>query len=146
MQKISPSLWFDDQAEKAAGFYTSIFDNAKTVRIARYGDGGPGRKGSVLTVTFQLEGQDFTPAISFFVSCKTQEEIDRLWEKLSEGGEKGQCGWLTDKYGVSWQIVPSVLGELIGDMTSRSEKVMAALMKMTKLDIKALQDASGSAR
>src|SRR5687767_4520429 len=119
MQKISPFLWFDDQAEEAANFYTSIFKNSKILNIARYGEVGPGPKGSVMTVAFQLDGQEFialnggphfkfTEAISFVVNCKTQKEVDDLWEKLSDGGEKVQCGWLKDKYGVSWQIVPTI--------------------------------------
>src|SRR5512135_575073 len=120
MQKITPFLWFDGQAEEAAQYYTSIFKNSKILNITRFGEEGPGPKGSVMTVAFQLEGQDFTainggpefsftPAISFYVDCKTQEEVDELWVKLTAGGEESQCGWLIDKFGVSWQIVPAIL-------------------------------------
>ena len=155
MQKITPFLWFDDKAEEAVNFYVSIFTNSKIGSITRYGDEGAevsGRpKGTVMTVTFQLEGQEFTAlnggphfkfteAISLLVNCKTQEEVDELWEKLSEGGEKGQCGWLKDKYGLSWQIVPTVLGEMLQDKDARkSERVMNALLKMNKIEIKALK-------
>ena len=158
MQKITPCLWFDNQAEEAVKFYASIFKNSKDGRIARYGEAGAkvsGRpKGTVMTVTFQLEGQEFmalnggphfkfTEAISLLVNCKTQEEVDELWEKLSEGGEKGQCGWLKDKYGLSWQIVPTVLGEMLQDKDARkSERVMNALLKMNKIEIKALKQAT----
>ncbi len=153
MQKITPFLWFDHQAEEAANFYASIFNNSKIMDIARYGEAGPGPKGTVMTVTFQLEGQaftalnggpefKFTEAISFFVNCETQEEVDRLWDKLSEGGEKGQCGWLKDKYGVSWQIVPTALGRLLRDPDPRkSQNVLQAMLQMTKIDIAALQRA-----
>ena len=124
MQKITPFLWFDDKAEEAANFYTSIFKNSKILNIARYGEAGPGPKGTVMTVTFQLEGQEFmalnggphytfSPAISFFVNCETQAEVDELWEKLTAGGREVQCAWLKDKFGVSWQIVPKALLELI---------------------------------
>ena len=158
MQKITPFLWFDDKAEEAVKFYVSIFKNSKIGSITRYGDeaaevsGRP--KGTVMTVTFQLEGQEFmalnggphfkfTEAISLLVNCKTQEEVDELWEKLSEGGEKGQCGWLKDKYGLSWQIVPTVLGEMLQDKDARkSERVMNALLKMNKIEIKALKQAT----
>lgn len=126
MQKITPFLWFDDKAEEAVNFYTSIFKNSKIVNITRYGEVGPGPKGTVMIGTFQLDGQEFialnggphftfSEAISFLVNCETQEEVDELWEKLSEGGEKVECGWLKDKYGVSWQIVPTVLGEMMND-------------------------------
>ena len=153
MQKIAPFLWFDDQAEEAVNFYASIFNNSKIGRVARYGEGGPGAKGTVMTVTFQLDGQEFmalnggphftfTPAISFFVNCETQEEVDELWEKLSEGGEKGPCGWLKDKYGVSWQIIPSALGELLGDPDPvKSARVMQAMLQMGKIDIASLRRA-----
>ena len=153
MQKITPFLWFDGKAEEAMNFYTSIFKNSKTGSISRYGEGGPAPKGTVMSATFQLEGQDFialnggpmftfSPAISFFVSCETQEEIDELWEKLSEGGEKQRCGWLKDKYGLSWQIVPPVLGKLLQDKDGeKSKKVMQAMMKMDKIDIKTLEQA-----
>jgi predicted 3-demethylubiquinone-9 3-methyltransferase (glyoxalase superfamily) len=146
-------LWFDNQAEEAANFYTSIFNNSKILNVSRYGEEGPGEKGSVMTVTFQLEGQEFTalnggpvfnftPAISFFVNCETQNEVDHFWEKLSEGGEKGQCGWLEDKFGVSWQIVPMVLMELMQDKDAeRSRRVTQAMLKMGKLDITELRRA-----
>jgi predicted 3-demethylubiquinone-9 3-methyltransferase (glyoxalase superfamily) len=154
MQKIIPFLWFDDKAEEAVNFYVSIFKNSKVVSVTRYGEAGPGPKGSVMSATFQLEGQDFyalnggpqfkfTPAVSLFVNCETQKEIDELWEKLSEGGRKDRCGWLTDRYGLSWQIVPSVLGKLLGDKDSeKAQRVMKAMLQMDKLDIKRLQEAS----
>ena len=157
MQKITPCLWFDNQAEEAANFYTSIFKNSKTVNVTRYGEAGAevsGRsKGTVMTVTFELEGQEFialnggpqfklTEAISFSVDCKTQEEVDELWEKLSEGGEDGPCGWLKDKFGLSWQINPTVLGEMLSDPNpAKSEQVMRAMLKMKKIDIASLQQA-----
>jgi predicted 3-demethylubiquinone-9 3-methyltransferase (glyoxalase superfamily) len=153
MQKITPFLWFDDQAEEAVNFYTSIFKNSKLVSITRYEEGAPGPKGTVMTVSFQLDGQEFTalnggpvfnftPAISFFVNCETQAEVDDLWEKLSQGGEKQQCGWLKDKYGISWQIVPTVLSELLqGKDAEKSQRVMKAMLQMGKLDILALQRA-----
>lgn len=155
MQKITPFLWFDGQAEEAAKFYTSIFKHSKIGAIARYGEAGPGPKGEVMSVTFQIEGQDFialnggpqfkfTPAISFFVDCKSQEEVDDLWEKLSAGGRKDRCGWLQDKFGVSWQIIPSVLGELLHSKDAEtSQKVMKAMMKMDKVDIDGLRQAAG---
>jgi len=153
MQKITPFLWFDDNAEEAAKFYMSIFKNSRVESVMRSGDAGPGPKGSVMAVTFQLEGQTFialnggpqftfSPAISLFVSCATQEEVDHLWEKLSEGGEKEECGWLRDKFGVSWQIVPTVLGDLLNDPAT-SPKVMHAMLQMKKLDIAELKKASG---
>jgi predicted 3-demethylubiquinone-9 3-methyltransferase (glyoxalase superfamily) len=150
MQKITPFLWFDDKAEEAANFYTSVFKNSKIMSISRYGESGPRPEGMVMTVTFQLDGQQFTAlnggpefkfteAISFFVSCETQEEVDELWEKLSDGGEEGQCGWLKDKYGVSWQIVPTALMEMLQDKDDgRSGRVMEAMLQMQKIDIKAL--------
>jgi predicted 3-demethylubiquinone-9 3-methyltransferase (glyoxalase superfamily) len=160
MQKITPFLWFDTQAEEAVNYYVSIFRNSKIVNVARYGDDAAkvsGRPvGSVMTVAFQLDGQpfvalnggpvfSFTPAISFMVDCKTQGEVDHLWDKLSAGGEQQQCGWLRDKYGVTWQIVPSVLGELMGDPDpAKTQREMQAMLQMTKLDIKALQQAAGS--
>jgi predicted 3-demethylubiquinone-9 3-methyltransferase (glyoxalase superfamily) len=133
MQKITPFLWFDGKAEEAMNFYTAIIKNSKTVSIMRYGESGPGPKGTVMAATFQLDGQEFTalnggptftfsPAISFFVNCVTQEEVDELWEKLSAGGEKQRCGWLKDKYGVSWQIVPTVLGELLQERILKNQK------------------------
>jgi predicted 3-demethylubiquinone-9 3-methyltransferase (glyoxalase superfamily) len=153
MQKISPCLWFDNQAEEAVGFYTSVFKNSKIDKVSYYGDAGPGMKGTVLTITFQLNGQEFmalnggpeykfTPALSLFVNCKDQEEVDYFWDKLSEGGEKGQCGWLTDIYGVSWQIVPTILGELMSDKdTKKTANVIRALLQMKKLDIVMLKKA-----
>jgi predicted 3-demethylubiquinone-9 3-methyltransferase (glyoxalase superfamily) len=152
-QKISLCLWFYDNAEEAMHFYLSIFRNSKMVSISRYGDAGPGPKGSVMSANFQLEGQDFialnggpaftfSPAISFFVSCDTQGEIDRFWEKLSEGGEQQQCGWLKDKFGVSWQVVPRVLGEMLQDNDpAKANRVMQAMLPMKKLDIAALERA-----
>jgi len=157
MKKITPFLWFDDKAEEAVKFYVSVFKNAKIGSIARYSEeaavasGRPA--GSVMTVSFKLNGQEFTalnggpqftftPAISFVVNCETQQEIDKLWEKLSAGGEKSVCGWLKDKYGVSWQIVPAVLGKMMqGKDAERSKRVMQAQLKMTKLDIKILKRA-----
>jgi predicted 3-demethylubiquinone-9 3-methyltransferase (glyoxalase superfamily) len=153
MQKIIPCLWFDNQAEEAMYFYTSIFKNAKVGHITRYGEAGPGPAGSVLTASFELEGQQFvalnggpeftfSPAISLFVNCETQEEVDELWEKLSAGGGEEQCGWLHDKYGVSWQIVPTILGEMLNDTDpERSQRVMQAMLQMTKIDIKTLKQA-----
>jgi len=152
VQKIVPFLWFNDNAEEAMNLYVSIFKNSKVLSVTRYGDAGPGPKGTVMSATFQLEGQDFyalnggphykfTPAISLFVNCKTQEEVDDLWEKLSDGKFE-QCGWLQDKFGLSWQIIPTILGEMLGDKDPRkSQSVMKAMMQMKKIDIKALQDA-----
>ena len=153
MQKITPFLWFDGKAEEAMSFYVSIFKNSKVVRVSRYGDAGPGSKGTVMSATFQLDGQDFfalnggpqftfSPAISFFVNCETQQEVDELWEKLFAGGEKDRCGWLRDKYGVSWQIIPSVLGKLLQDKdVKKANNVMKAMLQMNKIDIKRLQQA-----
>jgi predicted 3-demethylubiquinone-9 3-methyltransferase (glyoxalase superfamily) len=153
MQKITPFLWFNGQAEEAARLYTSVIKNSKIGRVARYGEAGPGPKGTVMSVTFQLDGQEFialnggpqftfTPAVSFLVSCETQEEVDRLWEKLSEGGRKDRCGWLQDKYGLSWQIVPSVLGKMLQDSDpQKSQRVMKAMLQMDKLDIGRLEAA-----
>jgi len=153
MQKIVPFLWYSDKAEEAANFYVSIFKNSKIKNITRYGDAGPGPEGAVMTVDFQLDGQDFialnggnyftfSPAISFFVNCDTQEEVDGFWGKLSEGGRIIECGWLTDKYGVTWQIVLSILGNMLRDEDAvKSQRVMTALRQMKKLDIKALQQA-----
>ena len=154
MQKITPFLWFDDQAEEAMNFYTSIFKNSKKGRIARYGDAGPGPKGTVMSAIFELDGQEFfalnggpqftfSPAISFFVTCETQAEVDAYWEKLSAGGQKQRCGWLRDKFGVTWQIVPSILDKLLQDKdTQKSMRVMKAMMQMDKLDIKGLEQAA----
>jgi predicted 3-demethylubiquinone-9 3-methyltransferase (glyoxalase superfamily) len=153
MQKITPFLWFDGKAEEAMNFYVSIFKNSKVVRVTRCGDAGPGPKGTVMSATFQLEGQEFfalnggplftfSPAISFYVNCETQQEVDELWEKLSKGGHKERCGWLKDKFGVSWQIIPSVLGKLLNDQDpQKAGWVMQAMLKMDKIDIKGLQQA-----
>ena len=153
MQKIVTFLWFDNQAEEAAKFYVSLFGNSKMGAVARYGEAGPGPKGTAMSVQFQLNGQDFyalnggpifkfTEAISLFVNCESQGEVDELWEKLSEGGSKSRCGWLKDRYGLSWQIIPTVLGRLLGDKDPvKSQRVMGAMLKMTKIDIKELQQA-----
>ncbi len=157
MQKITPCLWFDSNAEEAAKFYTSIFKHSKIGTISRYGKEGyeiHGKpEGTVLTVEFELDGQTFTAlnggpvfkfneAVSFQVHCKSQNEVDYYWERLSEGGEKGRCGWLKDKYGLSWQIVPTVLGEMLQDKhAAKSERVMKALLQMGKIDIEALKQA-----
>jgi predicted 3-demethylubiquinone-9 3-methyltransferase (glyoxalase superfamily) len=153
MQKITPFLWFDKEAEEAANFYVSIFKNSKIVSVGRYGDAGPGQKDTAMSVTFELEGQSFfalnggplykfTPAISLFVSCETQDEVDALWAKLCDGGRPNRCGWLTDKYGLSWQIIPSVLGKLLqSPEREKSNRAMKAMLAMDKLDIGALQDA-----
>ena len=153
MQKISPFLWFDSQAEEAMHLYVSIFRNSKVVGIARYGDAGPGPKGSVMTASFELDGQrftalnggpqfKFTEAISFLVDCADQAEVDELWDRLSEGGEKGPCGWLKDKFGVSWQIIPSVLMQLINDPDpDKSRRVMEAMLQMSKIDVAKLEKA-----
>jgi predicted 3-demethylubiquinone-9 3-methyltransferase (glyoxalase superfamily) len=151
MQKITPFLWFDTQAEEAMNFYVSIFKNSKVGTVTRYGAAGPGKKGTVMSATFQLDGQhfmalnggplfSFTPAISFFVNCETQAELDELWEKLSAGGKTERCGWLKDKFGLSWQIIPSVLGQLLQDKDpAKSGRVMKAMLQMNKLDIAALK-------
>jgi len=151
--KITPFLWFDTQAEKAANFYVSIFKNSKVTAITRYGDSGPGNKGSVMTVAFTLDGQQFTAlnagpqfpfteAVSFVVNCETQNEIDYFWEKLSAGGKKVECGWLKDKFGLSWQIVPTEFFEMISNATpQQSNRVMQALMQMEKLDLAKLKQA-----
>ena len=159
MQKITPFLWFDNQAEEAVNFYVSLFWNSKIVSVTRYDEAGAaasGRpKGSVMTIAFKLHGQEFvalnggpvfkfTEAISFVVNCKTQKEVDRLWEKLSEGGDKNaqQCGWLKDKYGLSWQIVPTVLGKMLQDKDpKKSERVMKAMLQMKKIEIAGLKKA-----
>ena len=157
MQKITPFLWFDGQAEEAVKFYTSVFKNSRVGKIARYGEAGEkasGRpKGSVMTIAFRLAGQDFvalnggphfkfTEAVSFVVHCKTQREVDYFWKKLSAGGKEMQCGWLKDKFGLSWQIVPTVLGKLLSDRDpAKSQRVMQALLQMVKLDIKRLKQA-----
>jgi predicted 3-demethylubiquinone-9 3-methyltransferase (glyoxalase superfamily) len=153
MQKITPFLWFNNNAEEAMNFYVSVFKNSKITSLTRYSEAGPGPKGTVMTGIFQIDGQQFyalnggpqfkfTPAISLFVNCESQQEIDELWEKLSEGGKKDQCGWLTDKFGLSWQIVPSVLGNLLhGSDPVRSSRVMKTMLQMNKLDIQQLQQA-----
>lgn len=154
MQKISPCLWFDNNAEEAVDFYLSVFKDSKIVSVMRYGEAGPGPSGSVMAITFHLEGQEFmalnggplftfSPAISFFVKCETQDAIDELWEKLSAGGTKDRCGWLKDRYGVSWQIVPPVLGELLQSQDGNtSRRVMEAMLTMDKLDIQTLKQAA----
>lgn len=153
MQKIVPFLWFNDQAEEAMNFYVSIFKNSKIRAVHRYGDAGPGPKGTVMSGTFELNRQEFmalnggpqftfTPAISLFVNCETQAEVDELWEKLSAGGEKSRCGWLRDKYGVSWQIIPTALGKLLGDPDrAKAGRVMQAMLQMDKIDVRRLQEA-----
>jgi len=157
MQRISPFLWFDDKAEEAAVFYTSIFKNSKIKTIVRYGDSGAevtGRpKGTVMTVAFQLDGQEFvalnggpqykfTEAVSFVVNCQTQEEVDEYWKKLSDGGREVQCGWLKDKYGLSWQIVPTILSEMLNDPDpKKADRMMKAMLQMKKIDIKGLKQA-----
>lgn len=153
MQKITTFLWFDNNAEEAVNFYVSVFKNSKINKVSRYGDAGPGLKGSVMVMSFELEGQEFTalnggpvfkftPAISLSVDCITQEEVDEFWNKLSAGGRTDQCGWLQDKYGLSWQIVPRALGELMADKDPvKASRVMQAMLKMTKLDIKKLEEA-----
>jgi len=155
MPKITPFLWFDNNAEEAMTFYTSIFKNSKIGSVARYGEAGPGPKGTVMTATFQIEGQQFmvlnggpqfkfTEAISLFVNCETQKEVDELWAKLSAGGEKGRCGWLKDKYGLSWQIIPTALGQLLHDKDpEKSKRVMQAMLQMDKIDIQRLKQAAG---
>ena len=156
MSKISPFLWFDTQAEEAAEFYVSVFKNSEILGVSRYGEGAPRPAGSAISVTFMLDGLEFqalnggpefsfTEAVSFFVSAATQAEIDDLWEKLTDGGKPGRCGWLTDKYGLSWQVVPPVLGELLGDPDPvKSGRVMQAMLGMGKLDIAGLRAAHAS--
>jgi predicted 3-demethylubiquinone-9 3-methyltransferase (glyoxalase superfamily) len=154
MPKITTFLTFDHQAEDAANFYTSVFKNSKIVSTARYGDAGPGPKGSLMTATISLDGQEFmllnggptfifSQATSLFVTCETQAEVDEYWSKLTAGGKEVQCGWLVDKFGVSWQIIPSVLMKLMSDKDAKkSARVMQAMMKMVKIDIKGLQEAA----
>ncbi len=153
MRKITPWLWFDTQGEEAATFYTTVFENSRILDVARYGAAGPGPEGAVMTVVFELDGQKFVAlnggpqftfneAISFQVSCETQEEVDYFWSKLSQGGEEGPCGWLKDKYGVSWQIIPTALAELMSDPDrEKSQEAMKAMLGMRKIDIEALQRA-----
>jgi predicted 3-demethylubiquinone-9 3-methyltransferase (glyoxalase superfamily) len=153
MQKIVTCLWFDGRVEEALDLYTSVFPNSRVTAVSRYGDAGPGPKGEILTATFELEGQEFTiinggpgfphsPAISLLVNCESQAEVDALWEKLLDGGKESQCGWLTDRFGVSWQIVPTALGRLLqGEDETRSQRVMKAMLSMVKIDIAALERA-----
>ena len=157
MQKITPFLWFDTQSEEAAEFYTSVFPNSKVVEIVRYGSAGPRPEGMVMTVSFELDGQKFvalnggpdfkfSEAISFEVDCDTQEEVDTYWSKLSDGGEEGPCGWLRDRFGVSWQIVPRILTELLADPDrEKSQRVMQAMLSMRKLEIEPLEQAAAAA-
>jgi predicted 3-demethylubiquinone-9 3-methyltransferase (glyoxalase superfamily) len=152
-QKITPFLWFDGNAEEAMNLYVSIFKNSKIGSVTRYGEGGPGPSGTVMSATFQLDGQEFmalnggplysfTEAISFFVNCETQQEVDELWEKLTEGGEPSRCGWLKDKFGLSWQIIPRALGEMLSDKDpEKAGRVLQAMLQMQKLDIKTLERA-----
>ena len=154
MQKITPFLWFDNQAEEAMNFYASIFKNSKIGNVVRYGDAGPGPKGSVMIASFELEGlgftalnggpsHKFTEAISLYVNCESQDEVDNYWKKLSEGGRTDQCGWLKDKFGLSWQIIPSALPRLLSDPNpEKAGRVMQAMMQMTKIDIAGLERAA----
>lgn len=153
MQKITPFLWFKDNAEEAIDFYLSVFKDSKILSVSRYGDAGPGPKGSFMVGTFQIEGQkfmalnggpiySFTNAVSFVVNCDTQEEVDHYWKKLTEGGKEIECGWLTDRYGLSWQIVPTAFGELMSDPDPvKTNRVMQAMLHMTKMNIRGLKDA-----
>ena len=155
MKTITPFLWFDNNAEEAIRFYTSIFKNSKILSVSRYGEGGPGSKGTVMTATFQLEGKEFmalnggpgfpfTEAVSFFVSCETQAEVDELWDKLLEGSESQQCGWVKDKFGLWWQIIPKALGDLLGDPDQvKAQRVMQAMLQMKKIEVDKLIEARG---
>jgi predicted 3-demethylubiquinone-9 3-methyltransferase (glyoxalase superfamily) len=155
MQKITPCLWFDTQGEEAANFYTSLFKNSRILDISRYGEAGPREAGTVMTVTFELEGQEyialnggpeftFNEAVSFQVNCDSQAEVDEFWSRLSEGGEEGPCGWLKDRYGVSWQVIPTALNELLSDPDpEKAQRAMAAMLKMSKIDIEELRQAAG---
>jgi len=155
MPRISPFLWFDNQAEEAANFYVSVFKNSRVLATTRYGEAGPGPKGSVMTVVFELDGQQFvalnggprfqfSEAISFSVDCQTQQEVDEFWRKLSAGGEEGPCGWLKDKYGLSWQVNPKILGKMLNDPdAAKAKRVMEAMLQMKKIDIAGLQRAYG---
>jgi len=157
MQKITPCLWFDTEGEEAAKFYTSIFENSRILDISHYGDAGPRPAGTVMTVSFELEGQEylalnggpefrFNESVSFHVHCETQEEVDRFWNNLTDGGEEGPCGWLKDKYGLSWQIIPTVLPELLGDPDpEKSQRAMQAMLDMKRIDINALRKAADQA-
>jgi len=153
MQKINPFLWFDNQAEDAANFYVSLFKNSKIINVARYGEAGPGPKGTAMSVTFELAGQKFialnggplftfTEAVSFLINCETQHEVDELWEKLSAGGKTSRCGWLKDKYGLSWQVIPTALGQMLQDKDpKKSQRVMQSMLQMDKIDIARLKKA-----
>jgi len=153
VQKITPYLWFDNNAEEAMNFYLSIFKNSKVGNVSRYGEAGPGPAGTVMSATFELDGQEFmalnggpqfkfTEAISLFVNCETQQEVDALWGQLSDGGEESMCGWVRDRFGLWWQIIPSALGEMLGDKDpQKSKRVMEAMLKMSKIEIQALKDA-----
>ncbi len=155
MQKITPCLWFDTQGEEAASFYTSLFKNSRIVDISRYGEAGPRPAGTVMTVTFELEGEEFialnggpeftfNEAVSFQVNCESQAEVDEFWSRLSEGGEEGPCGWLKDRFGVSWQVIPTALNELLNDPDpERAQRAMKAMLEMSKIDIEALRQAAG---
>jgi len=157
MQKIRPCLWFDTESEEAATFYTSLFKDSRILDVARFGKAGPRPEGTVMTVIFELEGQEFmalnggpefrfNEAVSFQVACETQEEVDTFWSSLSAGGEEGPCGWLKDKYGVSWQILPTALGELLGDPDpEKSQRAMKAMLEMKKIDIEGLRTAAAQA-
>jgi len=157
MPEITPFLWFDTEGEDAANFYTSVFPNSKIVDVARYGSAGPRPEGTVMTVSFELDGKrfvalnggpdfKFNESVSFLVNCKTQDEVDAYWSKLSEGGEEGPCGWLKDKYGLSWQIVPTALNELLGDPDrEKAQRVMKAMLSMKKIEIDALERAAARA-
>jgi predicted 3-demethylubiquinone-9 3-methyltransferase (glyoxalase superfamily) len=157
MQRISPFLWFDHEAEEAVNFYVSIFDDSRITSVDRYPEGAPGPTGEVMTMSFELEGQEFialnggpqfsfTQAISFFVHCEDQAEVDRLWKQLTEGGEEQPCGWLIDRFGLTWQIVPNRLGELLRDPDpARAQRAMQAMLQMSKIDIQALEDAANQA-
>jgi predicted 3-demethylubiquinone-9 3-methyltransferase (glyoxalase superfamily) len=156
MQRITPFLWFDNNAEEAMNFYVSVFKNSKVLKVTRYGEAGPGPAGTVMTAEFELDGQEFvglnggprfkfTEAVSFVVNCATQEEVDHYWDKLSEGGEKSRCGWLKDKFGMWWQVVPTVLAELMGDPDpQKARRVMEAMLQMDKIEIEPLKRAHAS--
>ena len=155
MQKVTPCLWFDGQAEEAAQFYTALFPDSRIGKVVRYGEAGPGPPGSVVTVSFELFGQEFTglnggpmftfsDAVSFAIHCETQDEVDRYWDALTEGGEEQPCGWLKDRFGLSWQVVPTMLPELLSDPDpARAQRATEAMLQMKKLDIAALQKAAG---
>jgi predicted 3-demethylubiquinone-9 3-methyltransferase (glyoxalase superfamily) len=157
MQKITPWLWFDTEAEEAANFYVSVFRNSRILDISRYGEAGPRPAGMVMTVAFELDGQQFAAlnggpefsfneSVSFLVDCETQDEVDRFWKELSDGGEQGPCGWLKDKYGVSWQVIPTALNTLLNDPDpARAQRAMKAMLQMGKIDIAALQEAADQA-